>query len=231
MTAKRAEIVDTLADEPPGTAPDAALASLVARAVAQTAPLANRPMGTAVATLTRAPNAAGESPLGDLVADAQRAALDTAVAFMNPGGLRTDLGAGPVTYADIFAVQPFGNSLVRMTLTGAQIVRLLEQQWLDQPQPRVLQVSGITYAWHPERPPGQRVDAGDVRIGGQPLDLDRPYSVVVNSYLAEGGDNFAVLRDGTDRLGGPQDLDALADYLQRLPQPFSAPLAGRIETR
>jgi 5'-nucleotidase len=231
VTAKRAEIVDTLADEPPGNAPDSALASLVARAAAQTAPLASRPIGTAVASVTRAQSAAGESPLGDLVADAQRAALDTAVAFMNPGGLRTDLRAGPITYADIFAVQPFGNSLVRMTLSGAQVVRLLEQQWLDQPQPRVLQVSGITYAWHPERPPGQRVDPTDVRIGGQPLDLDRPYGVGVNSYLAEGGDNFTVLREGTDRLGGPQDVDALADYLQRLPQPFSAPAAGRIETR
>jgi 5'-nucleotidase len=231
VTAKRAEIVDTLADEPPGSSPDSALAALVARAVAQTAPLANRPMGTAAASLARAPNAAGESPLGDLVADAQRAALDTEAAFMNPGGLRTDLRAGPVTYADIFAVQPFGNSLVRMTLTGAQIVRLLEQQWLDQPQPRVLQASGITYAWQPERPVGQRVDPTDVRIGGQPLDLNGSYHVAVNSYLAEGGDNFTVLRDGTERLGGPQDLDALADYLQRLPQPFSAPAAGRIETR
>src|SRR5207302_1174814 len=194
-------------------------------------PLASRPIGTAVASVTRAPSAAGESPLGDLVADAQRAALDTVVAFMNPGGLRTDLRAGRVTYADIFAVQPFGNSLVRMTLTGAQIVRLLEQQWRDQPQPRVLQVSGITYAWHPERPPGQRVDPSDVRIGGQPLDLDRSYGVVVNSFLAEGGDNFTVLRDGTDRLGGPQDLDALADYPQRLPQPFTGPAAVRTEAR
>jgi 5'-nucleotidase len=116
-------------------------------------------------------------------------------------------------------------------LTGAQIVRLLEQQWLDQPQPRVLQVSGIAYAWQPVRPVGQRVDASDVRIGGQPLVLDQPYSVVVNSYLAEGGDNFTVLREGTDRLGGPLDLDALVDYLQRLPQPFSVEVAGRMEMR
>ena len=231
VAAKRAEIVDTLADEPPGNAPDPAIGALVASAAAQTAPLANRLIGQAAANVTRSQTPAGESALGDLVADAQRAAMGTQVAFMNPGGLRTDLRAGPVTYADLFAVQPFGNSLVRMELSGAQIVQLLEQQWIDQPAPRMLQVSGIAYAWQPERPVGQRVDPADVRIGGQPLALDQAYSVVVNSFLAEGGDNFTVLRDGTARVGGPPDVDALVDYLARLPRPFSAATDGRIQTR
>ncbi|HLH22656.1 MAG TPA: bifunctional metallophosphatase/5'-nucleotidase [Chloroflexota bacterium] len=228
---KRAEIVDTFADAPPGDAPDAAVGAVVAAAQAQTAPLADRVLGTAPAALLRAPNAAGESALGDLIADAQRAAVPAEIAFTNPGGIRTDLRAGPVTYADLFAVQPFGNSLVQMTLTGAQIVRLLEQQWQDQPQPRVLQIAGLTYAWQPEGPVGARIDPADVRVGGQPLALDAAYGVVVNSYLAEGGDNFTVLRDGTDRAGGPQDLDALVDYVAALPGPVVAPAGDRIQTR
>jgi 5'-nucleotidase len=228
---KRATIVDTLADVAPEDAANATVEAVVAAAQAQTAPLANRVLGTAPAALLRAPNAAGESALGDLIADAQRVAAGTEVAFMNPGGIRTDLRAGPVTYADLFAVQPFGNSLVRLTLTGAQIVRLLEQQWQDQPQPRVLQVSGLTYTWQPDAPLGARIDAADVRVGGQPLALNRTYRVAVNNYLAEGGDNFTVLRDGVAREGGAQDLDALVDYIAALPGLVVASPGDRIQTR
>jgi 5'-nucleotidase len=231
VTAKRAEIVDTFADVAPGDAPNVAVAAVVAAAQAQTAPLANRVLGTAPAALLRAPNTAGESALGDLIADAQRAAGRTPIAFTNPGGIRTDLRAGTVTYADLFAVQPFGNSLVRLTLTGAQIVALLEQQWQDQPQPRVLQVSGLSYTWQPEQPIGARVDPAEVSVDGQPLALDGAYRVVVNSFLAEGGDNFTVLRDRTDREGGAQDLDAFVDYVAALPGPVVAPAGGRIQMR
>jgi 5'-nucleotidase len=227
----RAEIVDTLADVPPGNAPEPAVAALVAQAQAQTAPLANRVVATAATDLRRAATAAGESPLGSLIADAQRAAVGAEIAFMNPGGIRADLLAGPLTYGQLYAVQPFGNSLVVMTLTGEQIVRLLEQQWRDQPAPRVLQVAGLRYAWQPDQPVGTRVDPADVFVGDAPLDLARPYRVVVNSFLAEGGDGFTVLREGTDRVGGPLDLDALVNYLARLPHPVTAPPPGRIQTR
>ena len=103
------------------------------------------------------PNDAGESPLGDIIADAQLAATSAAatggavIAFTNPGGVRTDIARkddGAVTYADLFASQPFRNQLVTLTLTGKQIKDMLEQQWLDPKRPRILQVSkGFTYAW------------------------------------------------------------------------------------
>src|SRR6202035_2756373 len=109
------------------------------------------------ATLSRAPNEAGESTLGDIVADAQLAVTTAPanggakVAFTNPGGLRADLAAkddGAVTYADVFASQPFRNQLVTLTLSGNQIRMMLEQQWLDPKRPRVLQVSeGGDYTW------------------------------------------------------------------------------------
>ena len=120
-------------------------------------PIANRPAGTVTETLSRVPNAAGESALGDVIADAQLAATRDAdkggavVAFTNPGGIRTDVirkEDGAVSFADVFASQPFRNQLVTLTLSGAQIRELLEQQWLDPKRPRILQVSGgFSYAW------------------------------------------------------------------------------------
>ena len=114
------------------------------------APIANRPAGSVTATLSRVPNNAGESPLGDIIADAQLAATSTeakggaVIAFTNPGGVRADVTRredGAVTYGDLFASQPFRNQLVTITLTGKQIKDMLEQQWLDPKRPRILQVS------------------------------------------------------------------------------------------
>jgi 2',3'-cyclic-nucleotide 2'-phosphodiesterase (5'-nucleotidase family) len=129
------------------------------------------------------------------------------LAFMNRGGVRADPDAGPITWGELFTIHPFGNSLVTMTLTGAQMSTLLEQQWVGQTSPRILQVSGITYAWSASAPAGARVSA--VVVGGAPLDPAASYRVVVNSFLAGGGDNFTVLAAGTDRVGGDVDLDAL----------------------
>jgi 5'-nucleotidase len=193
-------------------------------------PIANRVIGTITTDITRTANAAGESALGDVIADAQLDSTDdpgfgdAVVAFMNPGGIRTDLvfgqisggeAPGEVTFGEAFAVQPFGNSLVTMTLTGAQIDTLLEQQF-DNPsagQSRILQVSnGFTYTWNAAAPTGSKVDPSTIQIGGVTVDPAASYRVTVNSFLADGGDNFSVLAQGTDRLGGDVDTDAMVDY-------------------
>lgn len=225
MTVQHIENVNNLqsADD----APD--LVELIEKYDTLSAPLANAIIGTITADITRTNNAAGESALGDVIADAQLAATSSAgtgnavIAFMNPGGIRDDLdfvGAGPdldgeVTYGEAFSVQPFGNSLVTMTLTGTQIDTLLEQQF-DNPDPgamRVLQVSnGFTYTWDASAPTGAKVDIASIALGGVPIDPSASYRVTVNSFLADGGDNFTILRDGTDRLGGEVDLDALVTY-------------------
>jgi 5'-nucleotidase len=177
--------------------------------------------------ILRAANTAGESSLGDIIADAQLQSTapvgfgDAVVAFMNPGGIHNDflfLTSGPeanseVTFGEAFSTQPFGNSLVTMSLTGEQIDTLLEQQWVGQSSPRILQVSnGFTYVWDANAVEGDRVDAASIVINGFPIDLTSSYRVTVNSFLAEGGDNFSVLKVGTNRLGGEIDLDALVTY-------------------
>lgn len=227
VVAKSAAIVTTWADEGPGLAPDAAAAQLTAAAEAKVAPLVNQVIGIAAGDITRNENAAGESALGNLIADAQRAALNTDFAFMNPGGIRADVAAGEVTWGELFTVQPFGNSLVKMILTGQQIYDLLNQQWAGQPFARILKTSGLTYTWDNSLPAGSRVLA--VYKNGAPIDKAATYSVTVNSFLADGGDNFSVLRNGTGRVGGPVDLDALIDYIRAGQQPFSAAIEARIQ--
>jgi 5'-nucleotidase len=222
---KSAAVVSTYADEGPGLMPDPTVKQLVSLAQQKVAPLVTRVIGQAAADITRAENEAGESALGNLIADAQRATLKTDFAFMNPGGIRTDVSAGPVTYRDLFTVQPFGNSLVRMTLAGSQIYELLNQQWLNQPQ-RILKVSGLTYTWDSSRPVGDRVV--EVRQNGMPIDRAASYSVTTNDFLAAGGDNFSVFLKGENQRGGPIDLKVLISYLEGFSRPVAASIEGRI---
>jgi 5'-nucleotidase len=190
---------------------------LIAKYEALSAPISNRVVGTASADITRAANPAGESALGDVIADAQLAATaptdfgGAVVAFMNPGGIRADILAGEVTYGELFTVQPFGNTMTVKTMTGDMIRRLLEQQFEIASPPRILQVSqGFTYSYDTTRPAGSRVS--DIAINGTPIDLAASYRVAMNNFLADGGDGFTVFREGTDQLGGEIDLDALARY-------------------
>lgn len=224
---KSAAIITTWGDEGPGLVPDVKVAELVAKADEQVAPLVNRVVGTVTSALTRTENSAGESSLGNLIADAQRVTTDAQFAFMNPGGIRADLDQGEVTWGDLFTIQPFGNDLVSMDLTGAQIKTLLEQQWQGQTFPRILKSSGLTYTWDNARPVGDRVTQ-ILTADATPLDPAATYRVTVNSFIAAGGDNFLVLPQGTNRVVGPVDLDALVDYVESLPQPFSAAIEGRI---
>jgi 5'-nucleotidase len=186
------------------------------------APIANRRAGTVTATLSRAPNDAGESALGDIIADAQLAATREAdkggavMAFTNPGGIRTDITTkedGAVSFADVFASQPFRNQLVTLTLTGAAIKEMLEQQWLDPKRPRILQVSkGFAYAWDASKPYGTHVIADRMTLNGVPIESNNTYRVTVNNYLALGGDGFTAIKSGTAPQFGIYDSDALFAY-------------------
>jgi len=188
------------------------------------APIANRRAGSITETLSRVPGAAGESALGDIIADAQLAATKAdgnggaVIAFTNPGGIRTDIVRkedGAVTYAELFASQPFRNQLVTLSLTGGQIRNMLEQQWLDPRRPRILQVSkGFRYTWDAAKPYGEHVIAASISLNGELVDPLRSYRVTVNNYLSVGGDGFTVLKEGTAQRFGVFDADALYTYFQ-----------------
>ena len=198
--------------------------ALLAAYDAVAAPIANRKAGSITETLSRVPNDTGESALGDIIADAQLAATSAeadgaaVIAFTNPGGVRTDIPSredGAVSYGDLFASQPFRNQLVTLTLAGAQIKTMLEQQWLDPKRPRILQVSrGFSYAWDAAKPYGEHVIAERLSLNGQRIDPAASYRVTVNNYLALGGDGFTVLKDGVAQRFGVYDVDALYAYFQ-----------------
>lgn len=179
-----------------------------------------RPLGYIGATFSRAQNSDGESKLGQFVADAHLAAtkgVGATVAFMNSGGIRAPLpfkDGGAVTFADVYSVFPFDDTLVTITLTGAELLETLEQQWIGD-YPRVLAVSqGFTYTWDPKAPAGQRVVSGSVKIDDAPLEPTRGYLITVNSFLAGGGDRFDVFKQGEPRISGGSSRQAIVEYLE-----------------
>jgi 5'-nucleotidase len=201
------------------------------------APIANRPAGAITETLSRMPDNAGESPLGDIITDAQLAATSgeknggAVIAFTNPGGIRADIvkkDNGDVTYADVFAAQPFRNQLVTVTLTGQQIKDALEQQWADPKRPRILQVSkGFSFAWDGSKGDGERILAERLTLNGVRIEPAARYRVTVNNYLSVGGDGFTAFTKGTEQLTGIYDVDALYDYF-RGHSPVGPSSGGRI---
>ena len=241
VVAKSAVIVPTWADAPPGLPGDPGARRLTAAAQALVAASVGRVVGTLALPMTRAVNASGESALGDLVADAQRTATHADIALMNPGGLRSDLRAGPVTWGDVLTLHPFANRLVTLDMTGTQLLAVLEQQWPtgSNALPRILKTSGLNYSWDPARPAGAHiVDVCDAAY--QALDPARHYRVTVNDFLANGGDDFTLFRQLGAGESGPLDREALAQYLQsgvaatsamppriaRADQPGSSPCAA-----
>ncbi|WBU30826.1 bifunctional metallophosphatase/5'-nucleotidase [Rhodopseudomonas palustris] len=218
-------------------AKDPAQTELIAAYDKLAGPIAARPAGSVTAALSRMSNAAGESVLGDVVADAQLAAtLDkdkggAEIALTNPGGVRSDIlggEGGAVTFGQVFAAQPFRNQLVTMTLTGAQLKAALEQQWAEPARPRILQVSkGFHFAWDAAGAPGGRIPPDRMSLNGAPIDPNRTYRVTLNAYLAAGGDGFTVFKDGAAPQTGVYDVDALFSYF-KTHSPVAPPPTDRV---
>jgi 5'-nucleotidase len=234
---------------------NAAQTELIGRYKTALGPIATKSVGSTTAPLLRTReslfgSALGESPLGNVIADAQLAATrgeNAVAALMNPGGVRADLNAalpfdGNVTYEEAFTVQPFANNLVTLDLTGAQLQCLLEQQFQGINSP-LYPSSTLTYdvdragtsapAGTPTTPAsvaacqGTRVPDSSVEINGVPVVSTQVYRITVNNFLAGGGDGFTVLRDATNQVTGAIDLDAFIAYLGAN-SPLSAPTDDRI---
>jgi 2',3'-cyclic-nucleotide 2'-phosphodiesterase (5'-nucleotidase family) len=224
--------------------PDPRLATLVSQFKALVAPIASRVIGKIAVRLPNTSSSAGERQLGDLIADAQAGDPSVAgqgapdVAFTNPGGIRGSglTSAGDVTFGDAFTVQPFNNFVVSMSMTGQQIIDLLNQQWSGGnagTNRQILQVSdGFSYRWQ-KAAPGPVLDESSVKIKGAPLVKTQTYRVVANNFLSDGGDGFAGFASATNKVVGGLDIDAFADYLEAFTAahgPWAPPTTPRITT-
>ncbi|WP_328943469.1 bifunctional metallophosphatase/5'-nucleotidase [Streptomyces sp. NBC_00250] len=212
------------------------------------APIANRPQGFIAADINGRGSTAFEKPLGDLIADAQLEGLAPAdkggaqLALMNPGGIRSDLvyaasgseGNGVVTYGESFTVQPFTNMMNVVDLSGANLISALKQQvsGSNLNSVKILQVSkGLTYTLDMTKTGADRVVDGTIKLNGEPIDPSKTYRVAMNEFLAGGGDGFAALATGTDKLVGASDLDVFNAYLaahSSATAPLPVPAADRI---
>ncbi len=203
--------------------PVPAIDSIVRAAVARVAPLVNRHVASIPVTL---PRQGQQYPLGNLIADAQRWAAKGDVAIMNNGGIRTDLRAGEANYGSLFELQPFGNTLYSLTMTGAQLRGLLEAM-LGKSQVDD-HVSGLTIRYDPSKPTGARL-VSVTMSDGTPLSDTKTYNVIVNDFLATGGEGYdAGMRATSVKPLNIVDLDALIDYLRSLPSPITAPTEVRV---
>jgi 5'-nucleotidase len=223
----------TTVRQPDPSKEDPAVAAVVNQYVTASAPLANQVIGRIQGDLTRTGSPFGESALGDVIADAQYVATKEVqlggaqLAFMNPGGIRADIlfnaistgkeAPGEVTYGEAFTVQPFGNSLVTKTMTGDMIRRVLQQQFPGCAVPtsaRILQISSTFSYEQAPAAPACADKIGQMRVNGVLVNPNDSFRVTMNNFLATGGDGFTVFNEGTNALGGAQDIDALVDYFQ-----------------
>ena len=214
---------------------DPAVDALVARYVAAAAPQANRVVGKLSGPVDRAKTFDRESSAGDFLADAMLFGGRKAgaqIALTNQGGVRADIipaANGDITFGQIFSVQPFGNNLVVLTLTGAQLKALLEQEFdsgkntPDNPV-MLLPSEGFSYAYDARRAAGDRIV--EMRLNGKPIDPKASYRVATGSFLATGGDNFTMFKQGTNLVDLGVDLDATEAYLRTNPK---TPKLGRIK--
>ncbi|MFM7293473.1 MAG: bifunctional metallophosphatase/5'-nucleotidase [Burkholderiales bacterium] len=204
----------------------AALSVLVERYKALSEPLEKRIVAIVARELSALSTPAGESTLGNLIADAHLSGTASpdrggaVIAFNNRGSLRAPIipdETGGVSYGALFKTQPFQNDLVVMNLTGAEIKSVLEQQWAVEAEGRFSRIMGVSkgfsYVWDAAKPIGSRVVPGSIKLNGAPIRLDLEYRVVANSFVAAGAEGFTIFRDGRDRQVSVLDLDALVEYL------------------
>lgn len=221
----------------PSIAPDPGFAARVADFAAPLDELRARQVGTAAVRLNgdRADVRTQETNLGNLIADgmlAKTAADGAQIAIMNGGGIRTSIDAGTVTLGQVLEVQPFGNTIVLLTLTGAQVKEALENgvSQVETVAGRFPQVGGMRFSFDPNLPAGSRVTGVQVKTanGYAPLDPSASYRTVVNNFIAGGGDGYSVLQQGTDKIDtGFVDSDVTTEYIQAT-SPVSTQVEGRI---
>lgn len=240
VLSRRAENLPVVNDTAPVPSPyrsapaDVQVGALVARYRELAAPIVNREVGRVSGDLTRATDAAGQSTLGAFIADAFLAAMaghDSDFALIGAGAIRDDLpvaSTGSVRFGALKQVLPFGDRVVLLELTGAQLRALLSRQWRSDGSRHLLQVSrGLEYAWRATAGSEEALVVDSIRVGGEPLRETARYRMATSSFLAGGGDGFSVLETLPRVAQGGGDIEAVTAYLQAEP-PRAVPERDRV---
>jgi 5'-nucleotidase len=181
----------------------------------------------AAENITLSQNSAGESAMGDLVANEERATMKTDVAFDTAGDVFANISKGTITWMDLYSVQPNSGTLMAMTMSGDQIKQTLEQQWQAPLPSGNLVVSGLSYTWNATKPAGSKVTS--VSVNGVPLNPNATYTVATVDTVTLGYDGYTTFGQGGNMSYGPTDVDALVSYVGSLPQPVNVTADGRIQ--
>jgi len=207
---KQAKIIITSHDK---IKPDKETAALLNKYKKKLGSYFNQIVGNLPEEITRDEDANGESPLAKMIAESEREAMGTDIAFVHQGEMRHNLKKGKITVEDLYTDVPFGHYISKLILTGDQIKLALEQQWTKEYDNR-LQTIGLTYSWNPNAPIGSRiVSMKDMK--GQEIQPNKEYEVSVSNYLASGGDKFTAFEQGRLVESGPQVVTALIHYIQQ----------------
>ncbi|MEH7386486.1 bifunctional 2',3'-cyclic-nucleotide 2'-phosphodiesterase/3'-nucleotidase [Bacillus sp. JJ1521] len=210
--------------------PDPEVAAIMKKYAEKAEPIKAQVVGQSLSTLEKnyptVANEFGDFALGNLIADGMKAAMNTDFAMMNGGGVRSPLETGEVTFGDLFAIQPFGNVLNKVTLSGADLETVLNNQITDRGLDFHIAGFKYTYTYDSTAKTGKVIDI--FLPDGSKIDKTKEYTVVVNNYMT-GNLNYGIGALSTDLEVGPVDVDATVDFVKTLPSPFEYKSEGRIQ--
>gem|GEM_PF-214341 len=223
---KTAEIVDVIQE---GVTPDPEVKSILDKYLEQVGPKLNEVIGIAATDITGGyaqKGKVGDNGLGNLIADGMKAAMDSDFALMNGGGIRDDLLEGEITWQELFNIQPFNNTLVKLEITGQELKEVLNSQFSSY-GPDV-SIGGFKYTWDASL--GQFGQVVDLFMpDGSKVDLEKTYTVTVNSYMyPHSTDSYLLNTYGENPVQGPEDLQATVDFIHSFDEPITYDAEGRI---
>lgn len=205
--------------------PDPTISAIMKKYEDLIAPIKAEVVGDSMQTLPKgypSSETIGDFALGNLIADGMKTAMNADFAMMNGGGVRAQLDAGLVTFGDLFAIQPFGNVLNKVMLSGQDIETVLNNQITEKGLD--FHIAGFKYTWD-----STTKKVVDILLpNGSKIDPNKEYSVVVNNYMY-GNIKYGIGELSTNLEVGPEDLQATVDYVKSLSKPFNYEVEGRIK--
>ncbi|QOR66439.1 5'-nucleotidase C-terminal domain-containing protein [Cytobacillus suaedae] len=220
---KEAEIVDVIQE---GVTPDQKVSAILEKYSSAISSKLNEVVGVAGQFMeggyaTKA--YFGDNALGNLIADGMTAAMGSDFAMMNGGGIRADLNAGDITWEELYNIQPFGNTLVKIEVAGSNMDEIINAQISDYGPD--CSIAGFKYKWDSATSKVTEVTLAD----GTLLDENATYTLTINNYMYEhNSDKYKLRAYGANPVQGTEDLTATIEFVKSFTSPIAYEAEGRI---